>query len=138
MKSLVVILLLFASTSHSQSSKDRKEIFELRTKCMELAKDFCNEERVEGEFERNSGGSFYDVKRNRCYAICTWRHTDTTSTGRGLGGFISVSLSDVHTGSLMALYTKYFVRQYLNYGEINGERTTMEKAEAYIKRMTTE
>jgi hypothetical protein len=105
---------------------------------MEMAKDFCNEQRVEGELESNTSRSFYDVKRNRCYAICSHFHADTTTTGKGLGSFISVELWDVQTGSLMAWYTKHLVRQYLNHGEIDGESTTVEKAEAHIKRMTTE
>jgi hypothetical protein len=136
MKTFVAMLLLLAPMVYSQSAKDRKEIFELRTKCMEMAKDFCG---TQTEDEMGNGyppsESFYDVKRNRRYAICTWIHPDTTRSGNG---FISVTLSDAQTGRTLAMYMNFWLDSRHCYGEINGEATTMKRAEVYIKKMTTE
>ena len=102
---------------------------------MELARNFCNEVSVKG-FVNPSGGSFYDVKKNRCYAICTCMNFDTTNDGKD--GFTMVSLLDVHSSQTLAMYMAFGRDQKRSFGYINNKLTSDEKAKAYIKRMTTE
>jgi len=101
---------------------------------MELARDYCNETRVAGGV--NTGGAFYDVRRNRCYAICETSIIDTASQGKNT--FRIVTLSDVHTNEPLASYMEYWNAHERDYGEIGGKLTSRSKAKAYIKRMTTE
>ena len=124
MKRTILVFMVCTFQICYGQDKDRKVIFELKTKCMELARDYCR--------EASSGGSFYDVKHNRCFAICT----------RIGSGFISTSLDDVHTGMNLAI--SYFGTvdstgtKIDSWGVIRDEMTTYDKAMKYIKKMTTE
>ena len=125
MRRSMIVFALFLSQLVYPQEKDSAVIFELKTKCMHSARKYCSSDRM-------SGGSFYDVKHNRCFAICT-------SKGNG---FITTSLGDVGTGENLAIAV-YGLNdpsgvKRSSWGVIGKKRTTYEKAMEYINRMTKE
>jgi hypothetical protein len=85
---------------------------------MELARDYCNKEGLHYE------ASFYDIKRNHCYAI--GQVIDSISIIR--------HLVDVQTGMVLAWTRYYFGLGHTNFGQIGETRVPFEKAEAYINK----
>ncbi len=123
-RSMIVMALFLFQLSYSQE-KDSTVLLESKTKCMQLVKEYCSSVDM-------AGGSFYDVRHNRCFALCT-------SVG---AGFITTSLDDVRTGEVLAIAVYGLVDpsgvKRSSWGVIGKKRTTYEKAMEYINKMTKE
>jgi hypothetical protein len=107
-------------------TNDKKVIFELKTKCMELARDYCTYEGLSFK------GSLYDAKTNNCYVLSQRRDTL----------YFLRYISNVHTGQILAKSCYYYKAGFTNYGQIGEANVPYEKAEDYItrfvKRLTQE
>ncbi len=123
-RSMIVMAIFLCQLAYPQK-KDGTAVSVLKTKCTQLAKDYCSS-------ADRSGRSFYDVRHNRCLAICT-------STG---DGFITTSLADIQTRKTLAIAVYGLADpsgvKRSSWGVIGKKRTTYERAMEYINRMTKE
>jgi hypothetical protein len=141
---LIIVVVLSSGITYGlinyahDSSHNRltpTELFNLRSKCSELAEKF-----IAGE----SGGEvlaletpFYDALNNRCLV----NRISSYSGGHNLGGATLHWLNDAQTGVCLA---RTQVNQHDKWGWITNtqsgqqEESTYEKAESFIKTQTTE
>jgi hypothetical protein len=96
--------LVFVQSAAAEPRSTASEIFQLRTECARLAKEYFREHTAQGAFANFE--SRYDPDKNKCFVVITHVNQDTKTT--------NASMFDVHRNVMLAYCSRDFKGTVLN------------------------